>query len=106
VAFQPSTGDADCYLHDVKVLVICRPREGVTRGEIAAHAPAEMEALKKLRTDGGLIEAYSPGGPGAILIFEADRAAVESAVASLPLASAMLITTEIIELRPFPGFPG
>ncbi len=50
-----------------------------------------------------LAEAYSPGGPGAILIFQASRERVDSAVASLPLALAGLIDTEIIELHPFAG---
>jgi hypothetical protein len=35
------------------------------------------------------------------LIFEADRAAVEGAVAVLPLARVGLIDAEIIELHPF-----
>lgn len=61
----------------MKVLVICRPRQGVAPGDIVAHAPAEMAALKQLQADGSLTEGYSPGGPGAVLIFEADRAAVE-----------------------------
>lgn len=64
-------------------------------------ADVKMPALQQLQADGSLIEAYSPGGPGAILIFEADRATVEAAVASLPLAQAGIINTEIIELHPF-----
>ena len=90
-------------LADVKVLVICRPREGVAAEEIAAHAPAEMAALKEFQAAGSLLEAYSPGGPGAILIFSADRAAVEAAVSALPLLRARLIETEIIEPHPFAG---
>ncbi len=87
----------------MKILVICRPRAGVTCADIAAHAPAEMTGLARLRSDGILAEAYSPGGPGAVLIFEASRDTVDSAVASLPLAVAELIDTEIVELHPFPG---
>lgn len=60
-----------------------------------------MAALKQRQQDGSLTEAYSPGGPGAILIFEADRGTVEGAVAALPLARAGLIDTEVIELHPF-----
>lgn len=87
----------------MKALVICTPRPGVTPAEIAPHAPAEMAALAQLHTDGILAEAYSPGGPGAILIFQAERHDVDAAVASLPLAAAGMIDIQIIELHPFPG---
>ena len=87
----------------MRILVICRPRDGVTGAEIAARAPDEMADLARLRADGILAEAYSPGGPGAILIFQDSRARVDSAVASLPLALAGLIDTEIIELLRFAG---
>jgi len=90
----------------VKVLVICRPQPGVQPGDIAAHAAAEMAALKELQADGTLAGAYSPGGPGAVLIFEASRPAVETALDALPLAREGLINTEIIELHPFPGLAG
>jgi hypothetical protein len=92
---------ACCYVTGVRVLVICRPRLGAASSEIAAHAPAEMATLQQLRIEAGLLEAYSPGGPGAILIFEGDLVAVEGAVALLPLVQAGLIETEIIELHPF-----
>jgi hypothetical protein len=87
----------------VKVLVICRPRPGKAPADIAAHAPAEMAALAELREQGILAGAYSPGGPGAVLIFEAEREAVDHAVSALPLVRAGVIDTETIELRPFPG---
>jgi len=99
----PAAGRVAGRLANVKVLVICRTRHDVTPAEIAARGPAEMAALRQLQADGSLIEAYSPGGPGAILMFEADRAAVEAAVTSLPLAQAGMIDTEIIELHPFAG---
>jgi hypothetical protein len=70
---------------------------------MAAHVSAEIAALQQLKAAGRLLEAYSPGGPGAILIFDDDRAAVDSAVASLPLARGNLIETEIIELHPLAG---
>ena len=90
----------------VKVLVICRPRPGVQPGDIGAHAAAEMTALKELQADGTLAGAYSPGGPGAVLIFEAGRPAVDAALAGLPLVREGLIDTEIIELHPFPAPAG
>lgn len=87
----------------MKTLVICRPRPGVTSTDIAGHRAAEMAALRQLKAEGTLVEAYSPGGPGAVLIFAADREAVEGVLSVLPLVLAKLIDTEIIELQPLPG---
>ena len=87
----------------MKIMVICRPRAGVTGAGIATHGPAEMADLARPQEDGILAEAYSPGAPGAILIFQASRERVDRAVASLPLARAGMIDTEIIELHPFAG---
>jgi hypothetical protein len=87
----------------MKTLVVCRPRPGVTSSDIAGHRAAEMAALRQLKAEETLVEAYSPGGPGAILMFEADREAVEAVVSVLPLVMAKLIDTEIITLQPLPG---
>jgi len=87
----------------MKTLVIGRPRPGVTAADIAEHRAAEMSALRQLKAEGTLAEAYSPGGPGAILIFDAGKEAVEGVVHALPLVMAKLIATEIIELQPLPG---
>ncbi len=87
----------------MKTLVICRPRPGVTLTDIAAHRAAEMAALRQLKAEGTLAEAYSPGGPGAVLIFAAGQEAVEGVVYALPLVIAKLIDTEIIELQPLTG---
>lgn len=87
----------------MKTLVICRPRAGVTFTDIAAHRAAEMAALRQLKAEGTLTEAYSPGGPGAVLIFDAGKEAVEGVVYALPLVIAKLIDTEIIELQPLTG---
>jgi hypothetical protein len=62
----------------MKVLVICRPRAGVAPAEIAAHAAAEMAALGQLKADGVLLEAYSPGGPGAVLIMKGNSTRFDS----------------------------
>jgi hypothetical protein len=87
----------------VKVLVICRPRPGVECADIAAHAPAEMNALRELEATGVLLEAYSPGGPGAILVIDRERAQVDEIVSSLPLVRERLVEPEVIELHPFAG---
>jgi len=62
-----------------------------------------MAALRQLKAEGTLAEAYSPGGPGAVLIFDAGKEAVEGVVSVFPLVLAKLIDTEIIELQPLPG---
>ena len=87
----------------MKTLVICRPRPGVTVTDIAGHRAREMAALRQLRAEGTLAEAYSPGGPGAVLIFDAGKEAIEGVVSALPLVIAKLIDPEIIELQPLPG---
>jgi len=83
--------------------VICRPRPGVGRDQIAEHAPAEVATLKRLKAEGQLLEAYSPGGPEAILLLDDDRLIAERLLKSLPLVRAGLIDTEVIELHPFAG---
>jgi hypothetical protein len=87
----------------MKTLVICRPRPGVTTTDIAGHRAAEMAALRQLKAEGTLVGAYSPGGPGAVLMFEADRESVEAVVGVLPLVMAKLIDAEVIALQPLPG---
>lgn len=62
-----------------------------------------MAALRQLKAEGTLVEAYSPGGPGAVLIFEGDREAVGAVVKVLPLVMAKLVDTEVIDLQPLPG---
>ncbi len=52
-----------------------------------------------------LLEAYSPGGPGAILFFEAEPARLEEWLGSLPLVREGLVETEVIELHPLAGLP-
>jgi muconolactone delta-isomerase len=85
----------------VKALVICRPVAGVGGQEIAPHGADELAALRELKARGVLLEACSPGGPGAVLIFDADPTDLDELVAALPLRREGLIETETIELRPF-----
>ena len=89
----------------VTVLVVCRPRPGIAGDEIAAHAPAEMAALRQLKRDGVLLEASSPGSPGAILLIDNEQTTVEDMLDSLPLLRHRLIDAEVIELHPFAGLP-
>lgn len=89
----------------MKTLVICRVSEGVNPATaVAPHAAEELAALQTLKEQGTLLEAYSPGGPGAILVFSGDKQTAETALAQLPLYRAQLIEVELVELKPFPGF--
>jgi hypothetical protein len=50
-----------------------RPRDRVdVRADVARHADAEVRALWQLYRDGVVREMYSPAGPGAILVLEAE----------------------------------
>jgi hypothetical protein len=88
----------------VKVLIVCRPAAGVNPAtDFPPHLPAERDALRDLRQRGVLTEAYSPGGPGAVLMVTvADLAAAHAVAQDLPLAAAALIDMELIPLHPMP----
>jgi hypothetical protein len=88
----------------MRILVICRPAPGVDpKAQIMPLAGAELAALRDQRERGPLREAYSPGGPGAILIYEGSREEVEAALAALPMAQAGVIEATLTELHPFAG---
>lgn len=81
-------------------LAICRPRAYADLSTFAKHLPAEGEALCKLSQRGLLREAYSPGRPGAVLIFDADHDTTARLLAELPLAVAGVLDIELIPLTP------
>ncbi len=82
-------------------LVICRRAPDADTDAFARLAVSERAVLRKLHGDGTLTGAWSPGGPGAVLILDLpDQVAVERITSELPLAAAGLITTEVIPLRP------
>jgi hypothetical protein len=80
-----------------------RPRDGTdVRAQVARHADAELRALWELYRDGVVREMYSPAGPGAILVLEAESVQeAERLIAEFPLISAGVMALEIVELRPF-----
>src|SRR5262249_33704217 len=85
----------------VLILVICRPVEGGNQDEFRRLVPGETAALRGLRAQGILVDAWSPGRPGAVLTFEvpdADEAA--RIVADFPLVKAGQIIAEIMPLHP------
>ena len=80
-----------------------RPRDAVdVRVEVARHADAELRALWQLYRDGVVREMYSPAGPGAVLVLEAESVQeAERRVSQFPLIAAGVMALEVIELRPF-----
>lgn len=90
----------------MKLLAIARPRQDVdVRREVARHARDELRSLWQLYRDGVVREAYSPGGPGAVLILEAPSPPdAASALGELPLVAGNVMEFEIIELLPFTAF--
>jgi muconolactone delta-isomerase len=86
---------------NVLILVICRPVEGGDQDEFRRLVPGETAALRSLKAKGTLIDAWSPGRPGAVLTLEApDADEAAQIVAHFPLVKAGQITTEIIPLHP------
>ena len=85
----------------MRFLVICRPAEGGDPDEFERLVPFETEVLRGQKANGVLIDAWSPGRPGAVLVLEtADADQAARVVARFPLVEADLITTEIIPLHP------
>ncbi len=82
-------------------LVICRPAPDTDESLFARLLAEELAAMRSLKADGTLVQAWSPGRPGAVLMLEAaDLAAATSVAAGLPLAAAGLIAAELIPLHP------
>jgi hypothetical protein len=82
-------------------LVICRPVPDADETLFGRLLPDEMAAMRSLKAKGALVQAWSPGQPGAVLLLEApDLAGATSVAAGLPLAAAGVIATEIIPLYP------
>lgn len=88
----------------MKALLICRAAEGVDPTvQFAPYLADERAALLALSNSGTLLEAYTPGGPGAVLILNVARLAdAETIAAELPLRAANLITVEVVALTPMP----
>jgi len=85
----------------VLTLVICRPVQDGDQGEFRRLLPAETATLRDLKAQGTLVDAWSPGRPGAVLTLDVpgpDQAT--RIVAGFPLVQAGQITTEMIPLHP------
>jgi hypothetical protein len=84
------------------VLVILRPRQGVTPQQIMAVIPAEIRATVQLYLDGKIREWYSRGdGKGVIFLLDAKTEDEARAIMeTLPLAKEQLMDHEYIPVGP------
>lgn len=86
----------------MRFIALCRPADGVDpQTEFAPYLAAERVALRQLRNAGVLLEAYSPGTPGAVLILEADDLTdADMRLRTLPLRTSGLLTVEVLPIEP------
>ncbi len=78
----------------MKILVLPRPIEGVSREELLQHAAAEIQAVWELYTQPGRV----------VLMFEsASMEAAKEALDTLPFAQLHLIDFDLVPLAPFTG---
>jgi hypothetical protein len=90
----------------MKILVMPKPIEGVSREELLQHAPAEIRAVWGLYEQGICREFYTRvNEPGrVVLMLEcATLEAAKEALATLPFAQLHLIDFDVIPLAPFLG---
>ena len=90
----------------MKILVMPKPIEGVSREELLQHAPAEVRAVWDLYEQGICREFYTRANePGrVVMLFESESVeAVNEVLATLPFARLHLIDFDLIPLAPFTG---
>jgi len=86
----------------MRVLAILRPPAGTdVRDAVMQRAEEEMRSLWELYRTGLVREMYSPGGPGAVLVLEADSLEDARERLALPLLAEGIMSLELIELHPF-----
>lgn len=66
----------------MQILVVCRPVPDIDQSEFRRIVPAESAALRELREQGVLANAWTPGRPGAVLILEAGTEDEGAAIAA------------------------
>lgn len=90
----------------MKILVLPKPVEGVSREEMLQHAPAEVQAVWELYKQGLVREFYSRANEPNRVVLMLESASVETArdvLAALPFAQFHLIDFDMIPLAPFFG---
>jgi hypothetical protein len=90
----------------MKILVLPKPIEGVSREELLQHAAAEIQAVSELYVQGICREFYTRANEPGRVVLMLESASVESAreaLATLPFARLHLIDFDLIPLAPFVG---
>lgn len=90
----------------MKMLVLPKSVAGVSREGMLRHAPAEIQAVWELYTQGVVREFYTRADEPHRVVLILESADVEDAhdkLASLPFAQLHLIDFDIIPLAPFFG---
>jgi muconolactone delta-isomerase len=90
----------------MKILVLPKPIEGVSREEMLQHADAEIRAVWDLYAQGICRELYTRANEAARVVLVLECATVEAAkdaLATLPFARLHLIDFDVIPLAPFVG---
>jgi len=90
----------------MKILVMPKPIEGVSRKELLQHSAEEIQAVWQLYAQGVCREFYTRANEAGrvVLIFESESAeAAKEALATLPFVQLHLIDFDLIPLAPFTG---
>jgi muconolactone delta-isomerase len=90
----------------MKILVLPKPIEGVSREQLLQHAAEEIQAVWQLYAQGICREFYTRANePGrVVMMFESETVeATNEALAALPFARLHLIDFDVIPLAPFTG---
>ena len=90
----------------MKILVMPKPIEGVSREELLQHSAEEIQAVWQLYTQGICREFYTRANEAGrvVLMFESESVeAAKEALATLPFVQLHLIDFDLIPLAPFTG---
>ena len=90
----------------MKILVLPKPIEGVSREELLSHAAAEIQAVWELYKQGVVREFYNRANETGRVVLLLESTSVEAArdaLATLPFAQLHLIDFDLIPLAPFYG---
>lgn len=90
----------------MKILVLPKPIEGVSREKMLPHAPAEIQAVWELYKQGIVREFYTranEAGRVVLILESASEEAARDALTSLPFVQLHLIDFDVIPLAPFFG---
>ena len=90
----------------MKMLVLPKPIEGVSREEMLPHAPAEIQAVWQLYKQGIVREFYTRANEAGRVVLVLESASEEEAreaLSVLPFVQLHLIDFDFIPLAPFFG---